>query len=133
MTHCFGRPKGLQGLVRFAEKLWEEFVFEVLQGLDFPRQPNTGLGTIKQRHPEKAGTIIRVSSESHGCRWFHWSAVAVFVQIFVWKGRTPNPHKKICLLMLVTGLPLRIEFDQVCRTYSQKTCAWAMRINIQMS
>ena len=72
MTHCFGGPEGLESLVRFAEKLWEEFVFEVLLGLDFSRQPNTGLGATKQRHPEKADTLIRVSSEFHGHRWFRF-------------------------------------------------------------
>ena len=34
MTHCFGQPNGLESLVRFAENLWEEFMFEVLLGLD---------------------------------------------------------------------------------------------------
>jgi len=46
MTHCFGWPKGLESLVRFAEKLWEEFVFGVLLGLNFSHQgweqPNHG-------------------------------------------------------------------------------------------
>ena len=32
----FGWPEGLESLVRFAEKLWEEFVFEVLLSLSFP-------------------------------------------------------------------------------------------------
>ena len=58
MKHCFGRPKGLESLVRFTENLWEEFVFEVLLGLDFSRQPNAGLGATKQRHP---GYIVRAS------------------------------------------------------------------------
>ena len=70
MTHCFGWPKDLESLVRFAEKLREEFVFEVLLGLDFSRQPTTGLGAAKKRHPEKAGTIVIASSEFYGHRWF---------------------------------------------------------------
>jgi len=68
MTHCFGQPDGLESLVRFAEKVCEEFVFEVLLGLDFSCQPNTGLGATKQRRPEKAGTIVRASSEFDGRR-----------------------------------------------------------------
>jgi len=60
--HCFGWPEGLESLVRNAKKLWEEFVFEILLGIDFPRQPNTGLGATKKRFPEKAGTIVRASS-----------------------------------------------------------------------
>jgi len=47
MTHCFGQPDGLENLGRFAEKLWEEFVFEVLLGLNFSSQPNRGLGATK--------------------------------------------------------------------------------------
>ena len=47
MTHCFGRPEGLDSLVRFTEKLWEEFVFEVLLGLHFSRQPSAGLRATK--------------------------------------------------------------------------------------
>ena len=43
MTHCFGWPESPKNFVRFAENLWEEFVFEVLLGLDFSLQPNTGL------------------------------------------------------------------------------------------
>jgi len=53
---------GLESLVRFTEKLRVEFVFEVLFGLDFPHQPATLIAT-KQRHPEKAGTIVRASRE----------------------------------------------------------------------
>jgi len=34
-------------------------VFEILLEIDFSYQPNTGLGATKQRHIEKAGTIIR--------------------------------------------------------------------------
>ena len=52
--------------MRFAEELWEEFVFEVLLGLDLSCQPNSGLGATKQRHPEKAGIIVRASSEFCG-------------------------------------------------------------------
>ena len=89
--YCFGWPEGLESLVRFAENLWEEFVFEVLLGLDFSFQPNTGLGATKQRHPEKAGTIVRASSKFYSHRWFLVSAVAVLVQFSVWKGKTPNP------------------------------------------
>ena len=72
MTHCFGRRHGLESLVRFAEKLWEEFVFDVLLGLDFSHQPNTELEATKQRHPDKAGTIV---SEFNGHKWFRLSAV----------------------------------------------------------
>ena len=36
MTYCLGWPEGPESLVRFAEKLGEEFVFEVLFGLNFP-------------------------------------------------------------------------------------------------
>ena len=42
MTHCLGGQVGLASLERFAEKLWEEFVFEILLGLDFSLQQNTG-------------------------------------------------------------------------------------------
>jgi len=63
MTHCYGWPEGLKSLVRFAENLREEFVVEVLLDLDFFHQPNIGLGATKQRHPEDAGTIMRVSKE----------------------------------------------------------------------
>ena len=42
MTHCFGRPGGLEHLVRFTEKLCEESELEVLFGLDFSRQPTQG-------------------------------------------------------------------------------------------
>jgi len=56
-------------------------VFEALLGLDFSLQPNTGLGATKQRHPEKAGTIVRASSEFCSHRWFLVSAV----QFSVWK------------------------------------------------
>ena len=77
--------------VIFAENLWEEFVFEVLLGLNFSFQPNTGLGATKQRHPEKAGNIVRASSKFYSHRWFLVSAVAVLVQFSVWKGKTPNP------------------------------------------
>ena len=83
MTHCFGRPDGLERLVRFVKKLREEFVFEVLLGFDFSRQSNTGLGTAKQRRPKKAGTIVRASSEFDGRRWFRLSAVVVLVQFSV--------------------------------------------------
>jgi len=38
---------------------------------------------------------------------------------------TPNPYEKFHLFTLVTGIPLRSEYDQVCGTYSRKTCAWA--------
>ena len=69
--------------MRFAENLWEEFVFEVLLGLDFSFQPNTGLGATKQRHPEKAGTIVRASSKFYSHTWFLVSAVAVLVQFSV--------------------------------------------------
>jgi len=51
MTHFFGRPEGLESLVRFAEQLGEEFVFEVLFGHDFSCQPTTGLGATKQKTP----------------------------------------------------------------------------------
>ena len=47
-------------MARFAENLWEEFVFEVLLGLNFSHQPNVGQGATKQRHQEKAGTIVKV-------------------------------------------------------------------------
>ena len=57
-------------LVKFAEKSRVEFVFEVLFGLNFSRQPTTGLVATKQRHPEKAGTIVRASIEFHGHRRF---------------------------------------------------------------
>ena len=53
MTHCFGWPDGLESLVRFVKKLWEEFVFEVLLGFDFSHQPNTGLGATKQKMPRE--------------------------------------------------------------------------------
>ena len=43
MTHNLGRPEGLESLVGFAEKLWEDFVVEVLLGLDLTRQPSAGL------------------------------------------------------------------------------------------
>jgi len=43
MTYCFGQPEGLESLVRFAKNLWEEFLFEVLLGLNFSCQPTTGL------------------------------------------------------------------------------------------
>jgi len=66
MTHCFGWPEGLENLVRFAENLWEEFVFEILLGLDFSCQPNAGLEATK--HTKKACTIVRVSSEFYGHR-----------------------------------------------------------------
>ena len=56
--------------MRFAEKLMKEFVFEVLLGLDFSRQPTTGLGATKQKHPEKAGTIVRASSKFHALGGF---------------------------------------------------------------
>jgi len=106
MTHCFGWPKGLKTLVKFAEKLREEFVFEVLLGLDFSRQPTTGLGATKQRHPEKVGTIVRASREFHGHRWFFVWAVVVLLQFSVWKGKTPNLYEKIRLLTLVIDVPL---------------------------
>jgi len=48
MTYCFGRPEGLESLVRFAEKLWEEFVFKVLLGLDLSRQQSAGLRATKK-------------------------------------------------------------------------------------
>jgi len=70
MTHSLGRPEGLESLVRFAGKLWEEFVFEVLLALDLSGQPSVGLRTTKQRHPEKAGYIVRASSEFYGHRQF---------------------------------------------------------------
>ena len=88
--------------MRFAKKLWEEFVFDVLLALDFSRQPNTELGATKQRHPDKAGTMVRASSEFNGHKWFRLSAVAVLVQFYVWNRTTPDPHEKFCLLKLVT-------------------------------
>ena len=46
------------------------FVFEVLFSLGFFRQPTTGLGATKQRHPEKGSTIIRQVS---------WPQVVLFM------------------------------------------------------
>ena len=125
MTHCFGRPEGLETLVRFTEKLWKEFVFEGLLGLNFSLQQNTRLGATKQRHSEKAGTIVKASSKFYDHGWFHLSAMVVLEQFSVWNGMTPNPYEKCRLLTLVTDVPLRSEYDQVRRTYSRKTCAWA--------
>ena len=70
MTHCLGYPVGLANLERFAAKLREEFLFEVILGINFSHQPTTGLAATKHRHPEKAGTIIRAFSKFHGNRWF---------------------------------------------------------------
>jgi len=78
--------------VRFAEKLWEEFVLKVLLGLNFPCQPSAGMRATKQRHQEKAGTILRASSKFHGHRLFRLLAVAVLKQFSVWNGTTPNPY-----------------------------------------
>jgi len=125
MTHCFGWSEGLESLVRFAENIWEEIVFEVLLGLDFFCQPNAGLGAIKQRHSEKAATIVIASSKFYGHRWFISYAVAVLVQFSVFNGMTPNLYEKNCLLTLVTGVPQRIESNQVRRTYFRKTYVWA--------
>jgi len=68
MTHSFGRAE----LLRLGEfgKICGKTVKRVLFGLNFSRQPTTGLGAIKQRHPEKAGTIMRTFSKYHGHRWF---------------------------------------------------------------
>jgi len=55
--------------VRFAQKLWEEFVFEVLLGLDLSRQPNARLTATPKRCPEKAGSVLRTSSKFRGRRW----------------------------------------------------------------
>ena len=55
-------------------------MFEVLLDLDFSLQQNTGLGVTEQRHsekPEKAGTIMRASSEFYGHGWLHLPAVEV--------------------------------------------------------
>jgi len=100
--------------------LREEFAFEVLFGLNFSRQPTTGLGAIKQKHPEKAGTILRASREFYGHRWFCLWAMAVLVQFSVWNRKKSNPKEKIHLLMLVTGVSLRIKSNQVCGTYYRK-------------
>jgi len=54
---------GLDSLLKFAENLWEEFLFEALLCLDFSSQTSAGLGAFKQRHSEKAGTIVRASSK----------------------------------------------------------------------
>jgi len=51
MTHSLGRPEGLESFVKFAELLWEEFVFEVLLGLDLSRQPSAGLRDTQKRRP----------------------------------------------------------------------------------
>ena len=99
-------------------KVCEEFVFEVLLGLDFSCQPNTGLGATKQRRPEKAGTIVRASSEFDGRRWFCLWAVAVLVQFSVWNGRTPVPYKKI--LPFDVGHRRPILTNQVRGTYLRK-------------
>ena len=71
-------------------------MFEVLLGFVFSCQPNTGLGTTKQRCPEKAGTIVRASSKFDGHRWFRLSAVTVLhvVQFSVWNGTILDPYKK---------------------------------------
>ena len=91
--------------MRFTKKLWE-FVFEVLFGLNFSCQPNTGLGATKQRCPEKAGTIVRASSELDGYRWFClFAAMVVLVQFSMWNGTTPDSYEKFCLLTLVTDVP----------------------------
>jgi len=92
MTHSLGRPEGMESLVRFAKKLWEEFVFEVLLGLNLSCQPSAGLRATKQRYPEKAGTIIRASCKFHGRRWFRLSAVEVLVQFSAWNGMIPDPY-----------------------------------------
>ena len=49
------------------EKLWEEFVLEVLFGLNFCSQPTTGQGVRKERHLKKTDSII---SEFLVCRLF---------------------------------------------------------------
>jgi len=36
MTHCLGYPVGFASLERFAAKLREEFLFEVILGINFP-------------------------------------------------------------------------------------------------
>ena len=51
-----------------------EFVFEVLLGLDFSLQRNTGLGATKQRHPVKAG-----SYHSESLQQVIWPSVVLFV------------------------------------------------------
>ena len=64
-----------------------------LFGHQFFVQPTTGLRATKQRHPEKAGTILRASNEFHGHRWFCLWAMAILVLISVWNRMTPDPHQ----------------------------------------
>ena len=60
----------LFGLRKFGvncKKSWEEFVFKVIFGLS---QSTTGQRATKQRHLEKAGTIISASSKFQCHGWF---------------------------------------------------------------
>ena len=113
MTHCFGRPEGLESLLQIAKRLWEEFVFEALFNLLFSRQPTTGLGTTKQRHPEKAGTIMQPFSKVHAHRRFCFFVCELwwFYCCFPCGTERYLTSTKRFFLTLVTGVPLQSEYD----------------------
>ena len=93
--HCLGFPAGLASLERFATKLREEFLFEVILGINFSVSQPQGWELPPREGWHHNKNLQRVSQPQ----------VVLFVSygdfnaIFVWYGRTPNPHKKICLLM----------------------------------
>ena len=48
----------------------------------------------------------KASSEFHHHRWFCLLAMEILVLISMWSGKILNSHEKICVLKVVTGVPL---------------------------